>query len=397
MSRPTAAPIAPERLAPVLAPTLAESRTLPPEAYTAPEVLAWEREHLFEGTWVCLGRAEALGEPGDQAAFRIGREGVLLVRGEDGALRGFYNVCRHRGHELLPCGEARRLRVIRCPYHAWTYALDGRLAGAPRFSEVPGFDRADHPLVPVRVAEWQGFVFANASGDAPALTEWLGNLDRLVAPWEPGRLTVAASHTYAVRANWKVIVENYHECYHCSSIHPALCRVSPPDSGENHPHTGRWVGGSMELVDHAETMSLTGRSDGVRLRGLSDRQAREVWYHGLFPNLLLSLHPDYVMFHRLDPVAPDETTVECAWLFPPEARERPAFDPTYAVEFWDLTNREDWAACESVQRGLASRGARQGPFGRMEDEVALFQKMVARAYLEGTVPVPPPLREVEPA
>jgi Rieske 2Fe-2S family protein len=153
----------------------------------------------------------------------------------------------------------------------------------------------------------------------------------------------------------------------------------------------------MELVDHAETMSLTGRSGGIRLPGLSDRQAREVWYHGLFPNLLLSLHPDYVMFHRLDPVAPDETTVECAWLFPPEARERPGFDPGYAVEFWDLTNREDWAACESVQRGLASRGARQGPFARMEDEVALFQKMVARAYLEGTVPVPPPLREVEPA
>jgi Rieske 2Fe-2S family protein len=103
------------------------------------------------------------------------------------------------------------------------------------------------------------------------------------------------------------------------------------------------------------------------------------------------------MFHRIEPVGPGESRVECGWLFPPEARDRPGFDPGYAREFWDLTNREDWAACESVQRGLASRGARQGPFARMEDEVALFQRMVARAYLEGTVPVPPQVREVEPA
>jgi Rieske 2Fe-2S family protein len=390
-------PIDPERLGPVLAPTLAEGRTLPPEAYVAPEVFAWEQEHLFEGTWVCVGRAEALARPGDQAAFRVGRDGVLVVRDEDGRLRGFFNACRHRGHELLPSGEARNLRVIKCPYHAWSYALDGRLVGAPRFADVPGFDRSAYPLIPARVAEWRGFVFANPSGDAPELAEWVGNLEELVAPWEPERLETMASHTYTVQANWKVIVENYHECYHCPSIHPALCRVTPPDSGENLPHTGRWVGGSMELAEGAETMSLTGRSLGVRLPGLTERQAREVYYCGLFPNLLLSLHPDYVMFHRIEPLGPAESLVECGWLFPPEARGRRGFDPAYAREFWDLTNREDWAACESVQRGLASRGARQGPLARMEDEVALFQRMVARAYLEGSVPVPPLVREVEPA
>src|SRR5439155_5169733 len=177
------------------------------------------------------------------------------------------------------------------------------------------------------------------------------------------------------------ITANYHECYHCSSIHPALCRVTPVDSGEHYQHTGAWVGGSMELKDHAETMSLSGQSLGVRIPGLREKQAREVYYFGLFPNLLISLHPDYVMTHRLDPLAPRRTGVECAWLFPPEAKELPDFDPSYAAEFWDLTNREDFEACESVSRGLASRGARPGPFAWEEDEVHLFMAMVANVYV----------------
>jgi Rieske 2Fe-2S family protein len=392
MSR-ASAPLDPARLRPVLAPTLGEARTLPAEAYTSPEVLAWERRHFFEGSWVCVGRAAALASPGDQAAVRIGEEGVLLVRDGRGVLRAFHNVCRHRGHELLEVGTTRNFRAIKCPYHAWVYALDGTLAGAPRFGDVPGFDRADYPLVPVRVHEWRGWAFVNVSGDAPPFEEHLGNLDELVAPWEPERLFVAARHDYVVRANWKVVTENYHECYHCPSIHPELCEVTPVDSGRNFPQTGCWVGGSMDLKPHAVTMSLSGASRGVRLRGLDDTLAREVAYIGLFPNLLISLHPDYVMTHRMDPVGPGETRVECAWLFPPEVREIADFDPGYASEFWDLTNREDWSACESVQRGLASADHRQGPFAWSEDEVYAFMAMVARGYLDGRVSVPPRVQE----
>jgi phenylpropionate dioxygenase-like ring-hydroxylating dioxygenase large terminal subunit len=138
-------------------------------------------------------------------------------------------------------------------------------------------------------------------------------------------------------------------------------------------------------------MSLTGESLGVRVPGLTDKQAREVYYFGLVPNLLISLHPDYVMTHRTEPLSPGRTRVECAWLFPQEARERPGFDPAYASEFWDITNREDWRACESVQRGLASRGQRQGPFAWSEDEVHAFMAMIARAYLDGRVSPPPPI------
>ena len=390
------APIDPSALEPG-ASSLGDARTLPAEAYLSADVFAWERRHLFEASWACVGRADALRRPGDQRAVRIGEDGVLLVRAGDGTLRGFHNVCRHRGHELLEPGTATNLRAIKCPYHAWVYSLDGALAGAPRFGDVPGFDKADFPLIPARVAEWHGWVFVNASGDAPPLEEHVGNLDALVAPWRPERMFVAESHEYVVEANWKGITENYHECYHCPSIHPELCEVTPTDSGENFAHDGCWVGGSMELKDFAQTMSLSGESLGVPVPGLSDRQAREVYYFGLFPNLLISLHPDYVMTHRMEPLAPGRTRVECAWLFPPEAVERPGFSPAYAAEFWDITNREDWAACESVQRGMASRGQRQGPFAWSEDEVHAFMAMIARAYLDGRVSPPPPIQHPAPS
>ena len=183
----------------------------------------------------------------------------------------------------------------------------------------------------------------------------------MLAPYECGRLVVGAEHHYELAANWKLAIENYHECYHCSSIHPQLCRVSPPDSGASFAGGGLWIGGSMELVDGAETMSLDGRSGASPLRGLAGAKLREVLYLQLVPNLLLSVHPDYVMTHVLEPLRPGRTRVACQWLFPPEQFARADFDPAYAVDFWDITNRQDWAACESVQRGVASRGFQPGP------------------------------------
>jgi glycine betaine catabolism A len=392
---PHRAPFDPALLEPVTRP-LGRSRTLPGEAYTSETVLAWEREHFFEGSWVCAGGATTLANAGDQAAVRAGEEGVLLARGDDGALRGFFNVCRHRGHELLPCGAGGvNRRAIRCPYHAWVYGLDGTLRSNPKFDELDADDPVHDGLVPVRVEEWHGWVFVNASGDAPPLPEHLGpTLEHLLARYRPEDLLPAATHTYEVAANWKSIVENYHECYHCTQIHPELCKVTPPDSGENYEPDGAWAGGSMELMDHAETMSLTGRSGSEPLAGLTDGQRRYVHYIGLFPNLLVSAHPDYVMTHRLEALAPDRTFVECEWLFPPSALAGPGFDPTYAVDFWDLTNRQDWAACESVQRGLASRGYRQGPLSSAEGAVHQFMCIVANGYQSGVVAAP---RTREPA
>ncbi len=383
----TRAPIDPAAVERALAP-FGHNRTLPAEAYLSPEVLAWERRAFFDQGWVCVGRGTDLANPGQQRAVRLGAEGVLLARGDDGLLRGFSNVCRHRGHELLPGGGCAEARVIRCPYHAWVYGLDGTLRAAPSFSKLPWFDRGGFPLVEVGVAEWHGWVFVNATADAPPFEEYVGNLVEWIDRYEPGRLVVGASHTYEIAANWKLIVENYHECYHCSQIHPALCKVTPVESGLDYVPTGCWAGGNMDLMDHADTMSMSGGSLGAPIRGLAGPELREVLYMGLFPNLLISAHPDYVMTHRMEPLGPDRTFVECQWLFPPEVFERPGFDPSYAVEFWDLTNREDWGACESVQRGASYRGFRPGVLSPRESTVYQFITMVARGYRDGRVSPP---------
>ncbi len=382
------APVDRAALADALRP-FGESRMLPRAAYTDPALFEWEQRHLFGGGWMCVARSEQLPNPGDQRAEATGTGGVLLVRGEDGRLRAFANACRHRGHELLSCGEAASGKAIVCPYHGWTYGLSGELRAAAGFRRLPGFDFGSWGLARLPAAEWHGLVFVDGSGGlAGSLDEALAKLDEIVAPYEPERLVTAGVHGYDAAANWKILTENYHECYHCPSIHPELCRVSPPKSGENYAADGAWIGGWMDLRDGMATMSLDGASGGVPLRGLDRQGLRTVVYVNIFPNVLLSLHPDYVMTHRLVPVAADRTRIECSWAFAPEAVERPGFDPAYAVRFWDLTNRQDWAACESVQRGLASPHASPGPLSPAEDAVYSFVTTVARAYLGRSVWAP---------
>ena len=378
-ARPQGGPFEPEELASVFLPP-GSSTVLPGRAYRSDEVFDWEVEHVFDGSWVCVGRSAALPEPGDQTAVPAGSETILLVRGRDGVLRGFFDTCRHRGHQLLEAGERVCRTTVLCPYHAWVYDLDGRLRGAPGFS---GLDRDEFSLSAARVVEWHGWVFVNVSGDAPTLGEHLGNLGEHVRDHEPERLVVGAEHRYVVEANWKIAHENYHECYHCSNIHPELCSVTPPDSGREYRPTGAWSGGSMDLRPNAQTMSLTGESGASPLRGLSEIQRRQVGYIGLVPNMLISLHPDYVMTHRMTPLEAGRTEIECQWLFAPEDVAREEFDPAFAVEFWDITNRQDWRAIESVHRGIGSRGFVPGPLSMREECVRMFEVLMAKAYLHG--------------
>jgi len=358
-----------------------ESRMLPPAAYTSEDVFAWESEHFFRG-WQCIGRSDDIAEAGMQRADKVGDTTVLLVRAEDGVLRAFANVCRHRGHEILPCGGSTKARAITCPYHSWSYKLDGELFSAAGYGGFGDFEMADFPLRPIAVEEWHGWVFLDLSGLAGPLSQHVAGLEERVAQYTPERLKVMGRHEYVIEANWKIIIENYQECYHCTSIHPELCQVSAPESGENWaPSAGAWVGGWQDLRPHAITMSLDGHSDGVFIPGLNEVEQRRIDYIGVFPNLLISLHPDYVMTHRMVPLGPGQTWVECAWSFPPEALELPTFDPKYAMDFWDITNREDWAACESVQRGMESGMAQAGPLSPEEDAIYQFVTMVARGYL----------------
>jgi Rieske 2Fe-2S family protein len=378
-SRLPLAPLDPAAVADSLRP-FGESRMLPRAAYVDPAVFDWEQQHFFDGGWTCVGFAADLGKPGDQRAVPLGRSSVLLSRDEDGGLHAFANTCRHRGHELLPCGGSARGKSIVCPYHSWTYDLDGDLKAAKGFKGTPGFDDSKWGLIELPVTDWHGLIFVDGSGTAGPMKPALAELDELVAPYEPERLAIAGRHSYDAAANWKILTENYHECLHCPMIHPELCQVSPPKSGENYKPSGPWVGGWMDLRPGMDTMSLDGTSLGVPLRGLDATGLRTVIYVNVFPNVLLSLHPDYVMTHLLTPLAADRTLIECTWAFAPEALAKVGFDPGYAVEFWDVTNRQDWSACESVQRGLTSVHAMPGPLAPDEDAVYQFVTQVARGY-----------------
>jgi Rieske 2Fe-2S family protein len=377
------APIDPRGLEAVLRP-FGESRMLPREAYVSEAVFNWEQRHFFAGGWMCIGRSDSMPSPGDQRAESLGHAGVFLMRDADGVLRTFANACRHRNHELLGCGETVNRPLVLCPYHGWSYRLDGSLRKAPGFDEgaMAGFDPADNSLVQLPSQEWHGWIFVDGSGEAGPFDAHVAGLQAIVEPYEPERLRVAGHHDYVVSANWKILSENYQECYHCPVIHPELCAASPPSSGDNyeHPSEGAWVGGWMDLREGFETMSLDGRTSASPLRGLPEWRRHIVDYVGLFPNLLISPHPDYVMTHILTPLAPDKTRVQCTWAFAPEDVEREGFDPAFAVDFWDITNRQDWSACESVQRGLSSEHAVPGLLSLAEDGVYQFVTMVARGY-----------------
>jgi Rieske 2Fe-2S family protein len=367
------APLDPDALAGALLP-FGRSTMLPAQAYTSEEVLAWERRHLVGGTWACLGRTEeVLGESVTQRAVMAGDIPVLLTRDKaDGVIRALANTCRHRGHELLQRDGSASTSSIVCPYHAWSFRLDGSLRSAPGFRDNTDFCGDEHGLAALPVQEWHGWLFVNGTATGASFPDHLGALDQLIAPYAPESLVLAARHTYEIAANWKLVVENYHECYHCPLIHPELCQVSVPTSGDNFDLPGAWVGGTMEFKGDAVTMSLDGRSRG---RAIPTAPQDTVLYVGVFPNLLISGHPDYVMTHRMVPLAPDRTWIECSWLFPGAD-----IDPSYAVDFWDITNREDWGACESVQRGLHSPHFRPGPFAPSEDAVHQWVTMLARTY-----------------
>ncbi len=360
---------------------LRQATQLPPAAFTDPAVLAWELETLFTQGWIGAGHVEGLTTPGAYRTLEVGGEGILLVGDADGLPRAFRNRCRHRGARLLEAPEGTATR-LRCPYHAWTYALDGSLRSAPFTDGIEGFDPAGNALEPVRLAVVEGLVMLDLSGSAASPAEHVGDLAGILSRYGVGRLSRAERVVYEVGANWKAIGENYSECLHCPGVHPELNRLSHYRSGVGIDGDGAWCGGSMALAEHAATMGR-GAATAVRpaLAGLEGDALRTVLYFLLFPNVLVSLHPDYVMLHTLWPRAVDHTTVVCEWFFDPDALAAPGFDASDAVGFWDQVNREDWAVCELTQRGLRGTSATPGRYTTAEGDVHAFDAMVAARYV----------------
>ena len=352
--------------------------TLPQKYYTDPDVFADEVEHFYCRGWVCAGRAPEIAGAGDYFLREIGRESIIVVRGEDGAIRSFYNVCRHRGTRICPNAEGRFLGSIQCGYHGWTYALDGRLTGAPHMTD-PSFRREDFPLHGIQTEVWDGHIFVNFDSQTKPLADQLGDLQNKFEAWHSAGLRMAARKTYTVNANWKLLVVNYNECLHCPIIHPLLNRMTHYLSGENDPPSTGYVGGSMDLKTGVETMSVHGKRPRACLPGLEGKALDRVLYYTVYPNLFLSLHPDYVMTHTLWPRAVNQTDVICEWHFHPEEMARADFDASDAVEFWDTTNREDWRICELSQLGIQSRAYQPGPYTPLEGLAKAFDQMIRGA------------------
>jgi phenylpropionate dioxygenase-like ring-hydroxylating dioxygenase large terminal subunit len=359
-------------------------RTLPGRYYTSAEIYAEEQERIFTARWICVGRAAEIPAAGDYLLHTVAGESVIVVRGRDGILRAFYNVCRHRGTRLCEEPRGRFSETIQCPYHAWTYTIDGQLIGAPHMNEVQGFDKRDYPLHGVPLETWEGFLFVNLARDAESFAHAFAPLVGRFGRFNLSALRAARRVDYDVAANWKLIFQNYSECLHCPVIHPGLAKLTPYTSGENDLFDGPFLGGYMVLTKEGGSLTLSGRACGTPVGRLPEEDRNRVYFYSIFPNLLLSLHPDYVMFHTLWPDGPGRTRLTCEWLFHPDSFAEPGFDPDDAVRFWDETNRQDWHICEQSHAGIASRAYVPGPYSPREGISAAWDREFLRAMGHAT-------------
>ncbi len=367
-------------------------KSLPSSTYADPAWFARERDELFAPNWFCAGREEDVAAGGAIVIELMGQS-VIVARLADGALRAHYNVCRHRGSQL--CGSDAKWgltlnggidrQFIRCPYHQWAYGLDGKLINAPHVARTEGFDPAQMSLYPVGIARWGGFYFLKL---APQPGEELGGelgrelaeadigpAPRRLANYPLDRLVTARTITYEVDANWKLIAENYNECYHCGGVHPELCEVVPLFR----------KGGGFDLdwengIPHREgawTFTFSGTTSRAPFAGLDEHELVRHKGELIYPNLMLSMAAEHGAAFLLWPLSPVRTRVECRFLFDPAEAAKPNFAPEDAADFWDITNRQDWAVCERVQKGMAQRPHQHGYYAPMEDD-----SLDIRRYLE---------------
>ncbi len=353
--------------------------TLPGEYFTSEEIFRAERERIFQDSWLLAGHVSQLASPGSYFLFELDRESVVVLRDGEGTVRAFHNLCRHRGSRLClePCGELGH--AIQCPYHAWTYGLNGALRAAPNMAGVAGFDLREHPLKAVALADWQGFLFLNLAPEpvpfAAALPALAGKFDA----WRLPELRSAHRQVYEVEANWKLFFHNFSECYHCPTVHPHLNKLTPYRNSENDLDEGPVLGGPMWMSNPEGSMTTGGERCAAPFAGLSREDRGRVYYYTLFPTAFLSFLPDYVLVHRLSSLDIGRTRIVCDWYFHPEAIAAPGFDPQPAVDFWDLTNRQDWELCANAYKGVSSNAWEPGPYSELESQLAAFDRQYLRA------------------
>ena len=361
--------------------------TLPGAYYTDPAVFAAEQEHVFEAMWFCAVRSSELDRPGAFRKVAVGRESVLVVRGRDMALRAFLNVCRHRGAQLCTEDSGQLRRTLQCPYHAWTYSLEGALVAAPNLGSMHDVDRSEHGLHTVHLREWLGYAWLCLADEPPSFEEdvlgaavqRLGDLAS-IERYGAQDLAVGRRITYDVRANWKLIVENFMECYHCATIHPELTEMLPEFVGGFAAQY--YVGHGAEFAPEAEGFTVDGSAGFDRLPDVADDQDRRYYAITIKPTVFVNLVPDHVIVHRMFPVAADRTVVECDWLYAADVVAS-GRDVSRSVELFDRVNVQDFEACERTQPAMSSRAyAAGGVLVPAEHHIGAFHDWL-RERLEG--------------
>lgn len=349
--------------------------TLPSSWYLDAEIFELEKKHIFFREWICVGREEELKGAGDHRVLDVYGESIILLRNSGGALRAFYNVCRHRGSRLCEAREGTgpvlkggviNRKAIRCPYHAWTYDLDGQLTRAPHLGQAEGFPVEDVQLYPVGVETWGGFIFISLSpAEAPDFRTGIAVVDEYLKRYPLRDLRIGHTIEYEIDANWKVLCENYNECYHCGPVHPELCQVVPAFRERGGADLD-WERG-IPHREGATTFTLSGETSRRSFPGLNEDELVRHKGYLVYPNLFLSLSRDHVAVFILKASSAGHTALTCHFLFEPHEMDRPDFEPHDAADFWDIVNRQDWKICSMVQQGMAARVHHHGYFSPMED------------------------------
>lgn len=381
------------------------SSTLLPDAYTSEAFFALERERIFASSWIAVGTTSEVDAPGRCLVAEVAGRSVVVTRNRHGELRAFHNVCRHRATALLTADATHvgRGERIRCPYHAWTYDLDGHCVGTPLFdgSDIPagqeavfdtstakGFDRADLGLLPVTAAEWGFLVFVSLEPDPEPLSTHLGDLPARFADHELERWVPHRRRTYEVAANYKLVGENFMEYYHLPWVHPELSRVSKFSDHYRWQGPGRYTGMTTTPVSPGGEDGGWDGLDPVPDLGPVDADAgRFVW---LFPNVALVVLPNhaFVLFTR--PLSAGRTLESAVILAHPDSTAHPGAEPGLdrLEKFWDLVNRQDLEIVERVQQGIENPAYRGGRMCfRFEEPLHRFQNMVVD-HMVGTRRVP---------
>lgn len=348
---------------------------LPREYFASAEIFDRETERIFSRSWVCVGHLSEFPAAPSYKVVQIGSYSIVVSRPATEEIYAFHNVCRHRGARLCsqPQGEMNNASLT-CPYHAWTYDAKGHLIGAPNMSDQAEFDRDDFPLVRVAASVWNGFVMLNLRAEGANFAKDYGPLLERLANWSREELALIETLRYEVRCNWKMLFQNYSECYHCPTVHPTLSRLTPYRSATNDLTSGAFLGGPMELDQGFETVSQNGKLVSRRFPDLTDGQRSRVFYYTVFPTMFVSTHPDYMMAHVLSRRERALTAVACHFLVPKSIAAQSKVDLSRATSLWDEVNRQDWEMCELTQLGAESPAFRPGPYSTLEPMVYAFDR-----------------------